>query len=94
MEDERLGLHRLELVVRRVDEERLREERMPGALGEHANRDSVGGIRSREGVDDVDVALAQTRGDLLAQVLEALLRDLGIDVAPPDVATRSPARGR
>ena len=84
MEDERLGLHPLELVVRRVDEERLREERMPGALGKHANRDSVGGIRSRKGVDDVDVALAQTSGDLLAEMLEALLGDLGIDVSPPD----------
>ena len=50
----------------------------------HADGDAVGGVRSRERVDDVDVALAQPRGDLVAQPLEALLGDLGVDVAPPD----------
>ena len=50
----------------------------------HADRDAVRGIGAGEGVDDVDVALAQARGDLLAQPLEALLGDLGVDVAPPD----------
>src|SRR4029078_3891598 len=84
------GPHRVWLVVCRVDEERLREERMPWAFREDADRDSVIGIRSGERVDDVDVAFAQTRGDLLAQGLEVLLGDLDVDGAPPD--TRFGAR--
>ena len=84
MQHERLRLHLVELVVGRVDEERLREERVPGALGDHADGEAVRRIGARERVDHVDVALAQARGDLLAEALVVLLRDLRVDVAPPD----------
>ena len=89
MEDERLRLHLVELVVRRVDEERLREERVPGALGDHAHRDAMGRIGAGERVDHVDVSLAQARRDLLAELLEVLLGDLRVDVAPPDPILRA-----
>jgi hypothetical protein len=42
------------------------------------------GIRPGEGIDDIDVTLAQARGDLVSQTIEAVLRELGVDVAPPD----------
>ena len=84
VQDERLDLHLLELVRRRVDEERLGEERVPRALGDDADGDPVRGVGAREGVDDVDVARAETLGDLVAQPLEGVLRDVGVDVAPPD----------
>ena len=84
MEDERLRLHLLELLVGRVDEERLREEGVPGALADHAHRQPMRRIRAGEGVDDVDVALAQPQRHLVPQLVEAFFRDLGVDVAPPD----------
>ena len=77
-------LHLVELLVRRVDEERLREERVPGALADHAHGDAMRRVGAGERVDDVDVALAQARRHLVAQPLEVLLGDLGVDVSPPD----------
>ena len=41
-------------------------------------------IGAAERVDDVDVGLLEARDDLAAQAVEVLLRDLGVDVAPPD----------
>ena len=41
-------------------------------------------IGAREGVDHVHVALAQARRDLVAEAFVVLLRDLRVDVAPPD----------
>ena len=41
-------------------------------------------VGAGERVHDVDVALAQPVRDLLAQPLEVVLRDVGVDVAPPD----------
>ncbi len=89
VEDERLRLHVLELVVRRVDEERLREEGMPRRLGDHADGDAVRAVGAGERVDDVDIAFAQPRRDLLAKSLEVILRDLRVDVAPPDAVLRA-----
>ena len=94
VQDERLRLHLVELVVRRVDEERLREERMPRALRDHAHRDAMGRVGARERVDHVDVSLAQARCDLFTQLLEVLLGDLRVDVAPPDPTPPSLARER
>ena len=41
-------------------------------------------VGARERVDDVEVARREVRRDLLAQAVEALLRELLVDVAPPD----------
>ena len=89
MQDERLRLHLVELVVRRVDEERLREERVPRALRDDAHRDAVQRVGAGERVDHVDVSLAQARRDLLTQLLEVLLGDLRVHVAPPDPILRA-----
>jgi hypothetical protein len=84
VEHEGLGLHVLELLVGGVDEERLREQRVPRALSDHAHGDAVRGIGAGERVDDVDVPFAEACRDLLAETLEVLLRHLCVDVAPPD----------
>ncbi len=84
VEDQGLRLHLLELRLRWIDEERLREERVPGALADHAHGDAVSRIGAREGVDDVDVALAEPQRHLVAEPLEVLLGELAVDVTPPD----------
>jgi len=60
VQHDRLRLEGLELVAGRIDEQRLREQRVPGALGDHADREPVGGVRTGERVDDVEVALPET----------------------------------
>ena len=42
------------------------------------------GIGAGERVDDVEVAAAEVLDGLLAQPVEVRLRDLGVDVPPPD----------
>ncbi len=84
VQHQRLRLHLVELLVGRIDEQRLREQGVPRALGDDADGDAVRGIRARKRVDDVHVAFTQSRCDLLAQPVEVLLRHLGVDLAPPD----------
>ena len=75
---------------RRVDEHRPREERVVGVVRDDADRDPLLRVGAGERVDDVEVvAAADVRGHLLAQPLEVLLRDLGVDVAPPDPLLRA-----
>ncbi len=89
VEDERLRLHVLELLLGGIDEQRLGEEGVPGALADHADDDAMCRVRACESVDDVDVPLAESLGHLVAQALEVLLRDLGVDVPPPDARLRA-----
>jgi len=49
-----------------------------------ADGDPLLRVGAGEGVDDVEAAVADVRHDLLAQSFEVLLRDLRIDLAPPD----------
>ena len=75
-----------ELLLGRLDEERLREERVPGAVGDDAHGEPVLRVGARERVHDVEIAAVEVGRDLVAQALEVLLRDLLVDVAPPDAA--------
>ena len=92
VEDERLRLEVGELLLARLDEERLRKERMPGAVGDHAEREPVFRIGAREGVHDVDVVTLEMTEDLVAQTLEAILVEILVDLAPGDplLAARLP----
>ena len=89
VQDERIRLHPLELVLGRIDEERLREERVPGALRHDPHGDPVRRVRSRERVHDVYVVLAEPRRDLLAQPVEVLLGDRRVHLAPRDPVLRA-----
>ena len=84
MQDERLWLEDAELVFGRVDEHRAGEERVVGVVRDDADGDPLLRVGAGERIDDVDVAVADVRDDLLAQTLEVLLRDLRVDLAPPD----------
>jgi hypothetical protein len=84
MQDERLRLEPLQLRGRRVDEERLGEERVPRALRDHAHAEPVRGIGACERVDHVHVGLAEPRRELRPKLLEGVLRDLRVDLTPPD----------
>ena len=55
-----------------------------GMVRDDADGDPLLRVGAGEGVDDVEVAVADVRDDLLAQPLEMLLRDLRVDLAPPD----------
>ena len=79
---ERLRLVIAELLLGRLDEERLREQRMPRAVGDDAKRESVRGIGPGKGVHDVEVASFEKRDHLVAEGLELLLPELLIDIAP------------
>src|SRR5512133_2994257 len=81
MEDERLELEVRELIVGRIDEERLREERMPGAVGDHAEREAVGRVGAREGVDDVQILPLEVRDHLRAEAFELLGLEILVDLA-------------
>ena len=85
VQDERLRLEVAQLLLGRVDEHRPREECVVGVARDDAHGDPLLRVGAGERVDDVEVvAAADVRGHLLAQPLEVLLRDLGVDVAPPD----------
>ena len=84
MQDERLRLEVAQLLLGRVDEHRPREERVVRVVRDDADGDPLLRVGAGERVDDVEVAVAEVRDDLLAQPLEVLLRDLRVDVAPPD----------
>ena len=88
VQDERVRLERLERLFVGVDEERLCEERVPGALRDDADGDSVPGIGAGIRVHDVDVFLLQAGDDLVAQTLERLLRERGVHLRPPDALFR------
>ena len=90
VQDERLRLEVAQLLLGRVDEHRPREERVVGVAGDDADGDPLLRISTGERVDHVEVvAAADVRGHLLAQPLEVLLRDLGVDVPEPDPLRRA-----
>src|SRR5580765_7416274 len=84
MQDERLWHMDGDLLLRRVDEERLGEERVPRAVGDYTEREPVRRVRARKGVDDVEILVLEERGDLGAQPFEAFLVDRPVDAAPVD----------
>ena len=70
---------------RRLDEDRLREQRVIRAVGDHAHPDPLRGICAGERVDDVQHRLhVQVRDDLVAEPEELLLFERLVDVSPPD----------
>ena len=84
VEDEHVRLEACELRLGGLDEHRLRKERVVWVCREDAHREPVLRVSAAEGVDHVDVPPLEVRDDLGAQPVEVLLRDLGVDVAPPD----------
>ena len=89
MQDERLGLVAGELVRVGVDEERLGEQRVPGARGDDADAQPVRGIGAGERVDDVEVALLEVGDDLVPQPVEVGFGQRLVDGAPPDPLLRA-----
>ena len=92
VQHERLRLELAQLLLARVDEHRPREERVVRVIRDDADGDAMLGVGARERVDDVEVAAAEVRDDLLAQPVEVLLGDLGVDVAPPDPSSEPASR--
>ena len=85
VQDERLGLVPVELLLGRADEHRLREERVVRARRDDAHADAMGGVGTGEGVDHVEARLRrEVVDDLLAEPVELRLLDRGVGVAPPD----------
>ena len=87
---ERVGLELVELVLGRVDEERLCEQRVVRRVGDDAHADPVRRIGAGERVDDVENrTLLEIGDDLVAQPVELLLGELAVHVAPPDARLRA-----
>src|SRR5439155_21008701 len=85
VQDERLRPEVRELLLARLDEERLREERVVRVRGDDPDGDPVRRVGACERVDDVEgVPGLDVARDLVAQPLELLLRDRLVDLAPPD----------
>jgi hypothetical protein len=84
VQDERVRLEVQKLLLARLDEERLREERMPRRVGDHAHEQAVRGVGARERVHDVEVMPVQVVHDLFAEAFEVLLVHRLVDVAPRD----------
>jgi hypothetical protein len=84
VQDERVRLEVAELLLARLDEQRLGEERVPGRVGDHPHEQSVGRVGARERVDHIEVAAVQMVDDLLAKALEVLLVHRLVDVPPRD----------
>ena len=76
LEVDRLGAH----------EQRVREERVPGGVGDHADRHAVRGLRADEAVEDVDLAPPQVLADASELPFEELRRTRPVGAAPGDVA--------
>ena len=90
VQDDDVGHERVQLLDRRRDEHRLREERVIRAAGDHADADAMGGVGAGERVDDVErIEPAQMRDDLRAQAVEPLLGEPLVDVTPPDPILRA-----
>ena len=88
VEDERLRAMAGKLVLGGVDEERAREECVPGGLGDDPNGEPMSGIGSGEGVDHVDVAAPEAVDDPLPEALERRLGNRHVHVAPGDAILR------
>jgi hypothetical protein len=84
VQHERVRLEVAQLLLAGLDEEGLREERVPGRIGDDANVDAVGGIGAGERVDDVDVSLVQMLGQLLSEAFETFFGDRLVDLTPGD----------
>ena len=93
VEDHGLGLVLRELLVVGLDEEGAGEEGVPGALGDHAQRQAVGGLGAGERVDDVDRAGGEVVPQAGAEGEEMGLVDLLV-ADPTRRGPRCPARGR
>ena len=89
VQDERLRLELAQLLLARVDEHRPGEERVVRMVRDDADGDPMLGVGAGERVHDVEVAAAEVRDGLLAQPVEMLLGDLGVDVPPPDPVLRA-----
>ncbi len=90
VQDDRLWLEVLQLLVRGCDEHRPREQRVVRAVGDDADRDSVLGVGAGEGVDDVQVALgAEVCGHLGPERVVAVLLEHLVHLAPPDAVLRA-----
>ena len=88
VEDQRVGLEIVQLLLRGLDEERLREERVPGAVSDQANAEPVRRIGARERVDDVEVLMLEKRRDFVPEPLELPFAELLVDGAPPNSILR------
>jgi hypothetical protein len=84
VQDDRLRLELLELLVGRRDEHRLREQGVVGVVGDDPHVDAVLRIGAGEGVDDVEVAVGEVGRDLGAKAVEAILLERPVHIAPPD----------
>ena len=86
VENERVGLEGFELLGGRIDEHRLREQRVVRPVGDHPHRDAMGGVGAGERIDHVQVLPLEMVDDFLAQSVEMLLGERLVDRAPPDAA--------
>ena len=84
VQHERFRLVPTELLLGRIDEERLREQRVPRAVGDDPERQAVRGIGAGERIDDIDVLLVEVGDDLRTQPLEAVFLDRLVDRSPPE----------
>src|SRR2546430_16487756 len=89
MQDERGGREVTQLLLCRLDEQRLGEEGVIRQVSHGPHGDAMSGVGAGERIDDVDlVTLLEMRDDLLAQAVELILGERPVDVAPPDPALR------
>ena len=93
VEDESIRLHLGELVVGRVDEERLGEKCVPRVLRNDAHADSMRRIGAGKGIDDVDIAFTQPRGSF-ARKRSKLSSEMSALTSPTRCVTRSPVHER
>ena len=82
------GREVLELDRRGAHEERVGEERVPGGVGDDADRQAVGALGAGEAVEDVEVAVVQVAARLVEQPVEERRLAGLVDVAPADHARR------
>ena len=89
VENQRVGLELVQLLAGGLDEERLGEQRVPGAVSDQPNAEPVCRIGAGERVDDVEVLMLEKRGDLVAEPIELHFLQLLVDRAPPDSILRA-----
>ena len=84
VDDGEAGDEVLELDRRGPHEERVGEQRVPGGVGDHADRQAVGALGAGEAVEDVQVAVVQVAARLVEQPVEERRLARAVDVAPAD----------
>src|SRR5262249_33266682 len=85
MDHGELGAMRGELLRLRSGEEVVREEAVPGRLGDHPRGDAVGRVGSDETVLHEEWPPLQVREQAQPELVETLLRHGLRHVAPPDI---------